>query len=194
MPTWTITYPLPADRDDVLPAGASTATRALTTTATYISDPTAYVLVGFTGRDPRTDETTNTLLEKVRREVAEQAQVKITDTVPKLALVSRALTADADLWFQTRMFAPHAVGPRQPHGACWHSGVATGGVLALALALADPRTLPGGLLGERRKPVVVIDTPAGRRVLEYVDGPDGQPAVRVDIGTVTIEGPASHDR
>jgi hypothetical protein len=188
MRSWTITYPLPDDPDSLLPLGPATAVPQLLSSATLITEPTPYVLVTFAGEDPRESPLTNALLESARRAIARAAGIRLTDTVPKLALVSRSMTSGFDLQFCTRMFPPDAVAADAHHSTCWHSGVATGGVLALALAAADARTVPGAVLPQGCERTVRVATPAGPRVLEYVTGPDGRPAVRVDIGRVTVEG------
>jgi 2-methylaconitate cis-trans-isomerase PrpF len=173
MSIWDITYPLPSG--DVFPLGVATADAPIP--VTLVVEPTAYVIAAAPLGDVDDDE-----LERLRCNIARRAGISITETVPKLALVST--TTGGGVAFRTRKFAPHAAAPGE---SCWHHGIATTGLLALAIALDVAGSIPRALVGRTLPAVVSVATPAGPKSLAYIVGPDGKPAVRLNLGNVTIE-------
>lgn len=169
---WAITYPFPPAPQ--WPLGPCSPLGSTGLVATFVVYPTPYVIVAV---DPRIAEKMDLALEAGRVQVARDTGLRCSPTVPKLAALAASSTSGADLVYRTRMGMTLG----------WHPKVASSGLLALAVAVATPNTVPWLLLGGQRSEVRVA-TRAGVRRIGLEAGAAGS-SVRLCLGEVTVDRP-----
>ncbi|MCK5927778.1 MAG: hypothetical protein KAG80_06225 [Nocardioides sp.] len=169
---WIVDFPIPQDGLPIGPTTPLPGRRGKELTATYVRWPVPYVLISAPrGINPgvpcpERDRT----LEAVRRYVAGRAELSLSPAVPKIGLVA---VDEAQLCFTTRM----------SYGQGWHPKVASSGLMALAVALIEPESVPARLAGPLRDTSLVL-TPAGERRISCGTDADGHEVIRLALGAV----------
>lgn len=166
MATWTGHYRLP---HDAFPLGehVEVAVASNRYMATLVNRPVPYTIVAWdTSTTPTPEQEAD--LEQVRRAMCTLANVEMSASIPKLAVVSAGDGA-ARLFFRGRL----------AQGKPWHPRVASTGLLGLGVALTRDGTtaaLVGGPLGSK----MVVGTPAGLRVIGREDH-DGDTFITLSV-------------
>ena len=151
MGTWMARYQVPGD---ALPLGVrqNVVVGANTYIATFVKRPVQYVIVAWpTTTKPTPEDEVD--LEQVRSAICALGNLDQSPSIPKLAVVSPTDGLGA-IYFRGRL----------ADGSPWHHRVAATGLLGLGVALSQEGTT-ASLLGGRLITEIVVDTPAGPRII-----------------------------